>query len=447
MTEMRSRTISGVTRSVELREWLLEAVDGDFMYPTTKHGFRYVFRNRDGSEDHSVAVLRMIYTWLPVLKDAGYHVPKLASWDPDWGGDSAMSAAQRALDGQLKNASPGQLAQYEMVYRARMSWAKMALKGEERAFVKAHLSTPWEKGKESTGKPSAKKHEQGGNPTVHSGHSTKDTEIKEKGITIWFRETHAQGGVSHSIVVSAKRDAYALSQRIERVVQTLPNQTSSRGDKSGGPGYFTYWFQGPIPKGLIREIEGIARREARGKTVGALEKSAKEKEKGERQKWKAHFAEKHERGENPSVRSSRVVSPTSRKAGGRALFVTLSASPNYDFGPGSHQATIRLAPRRQKVASLADASRVAQLFIREHELGSGNWTGGLVTDQAGKSVARVSYNGRVWSLDAKQETPLEEAAPLHGAATRAFARRRAGARASLEEIALKDRIGKLVGKK
>jgi hypothetical protein len=95
-----------------------------------------------------------------------------------------------------------------------------------------------------------------------------------------------------------------------------------------------------------------------------------------------------------------------------ALFVTLEAVPNYDFSPGGHEASLRVRAQKQRVADLADASRVVQLFIREHELGGGNWSGGLVTDASGKAVGRVSYNGRVWSPD--ENVLLLEAVSLRG---------------------------------
>jgi hypothetical protein len=73
-------------------------------------------------------------------------------------------------------------------------------------------------------------------------------------------------------------------------------------------------------------------------------------------------------------------------------FVTLSAGPNPDY-----ENDMRRAPKtRVPVSSFEEASRVCQNFIREHELGGGNWTGGTVTDAKGRVIGRVSYNGRVW---------------------------------------------------
>jgi hypothetical protein len=78
------------------------------------------------------------------------------------------------------------------------------------------------------------------------------------------------------------------------------------------------------------------------------------------------------------------------------LRVELSAEPNPDFGPNSYRGSVRLPRRSIKVNNLAEAVAVCRTYIEEHELGGGNWTGGRVTDGAGKEVARISYNGRIW---------------------------------------------------
>lgn len=78
------------------------------------------------------------------------------------------------------------------------------------------------------------------------------------------------------------------------------------------------------------------------------------------------------------------------------LTVTLSAAPNPDFSPNEHPGSVRIRPRKVKVGSLAEASAVCRQFIRDEELGGGNWTGGEVLDEAGNFVARISYNGRAW---------------------------------------------------
>lgn len=84
------------------------------------------------------------------------------------------------------------------------------------------------------------------------------------------------------------------------------------------------------------------------------------------------------------------------------LYVTLSAAPNFDYDDSDPRAQVRVAPKKVAVRDLKDASRACQAFIRQHELGGGNWTGGDVTDAHGQLVAKVSYNGRVWGPDKKE---------------------------------------------
>jgi len=52
----------------------------------------------------------------------------------------------------------------------------------------------------------------------------------------------------------------------------------------------------------------------------------------------------------------------------------------------------------EPVKTLAEASKACRRYIEEHGLGGGNWTGGKIYCGR-KLVARVSYNGKVWSPD------------------------------------------------
>lgn len=56
------------------------------------------------------------------------------------------------------------------------------------------------------------------------------------------------------------------------------------------------------------------------------------------------------------------------------------------------------APNRIVAAKdLAEASQLCRDYIRENDLGGGNWTGGLIL-KGGKEFARVHYGGSIWSL-------------------------------------------------
>ncbi len=72
--------------------------------------------------------------------------------------------------------------------------------------------------------------------------------------------------------------------------------------------------------------------------------------------------------------------------------LVLDACPNPDY-----KQTEAPAPRREVlVGSYRQASQVVQAYIKEHNLGGGNWSGGQILAENGIEVACVSYNGRVW---------------------------------------------------
>lgn len=78
-----------------------------------------------------------------------------------------------------------------------------------------------------------------------------------------------------------------------------------------------------------------------------------------------------------------------------AFYVRLSAYPNPERGQFG---SMRIRSQWVRVESFAEASEACRAFIREHTLGSGNWSGGTVRSGSvrGRIVAVVSYNGRVW---------------------------------------------------
>lgn len=80
----------------------------------------------------------------------------------------------------------------------------------------------------------------------------------------------------------------------------------------------------------------------------------------------------------------------------RPLLVTLSHVKNPDiFGGYWHQPIDAGKPQRVAVENLSEACAVCRDFIRRNELGAGNWNGGRVTLH-GRTIARISYNGRAW---------------------------------------------------
>ena len=80
--------------------------------------------------------------------------------------------------------------------------------------------------------------------------------------------------------------------------------------------------------------------------------------------------------------------------------IKLASVGNPDFGQDESQALPGVPSKLlEKVPSFAVASVACRQYIRHYGLGGGNWSGGQVYDDAGKLIARVSYNGRVWPPD------------------------------------------------
>lgn len=84
----------------------------------------------------------------------------------------------------------------------------------------------------------------------------------------------------------------------------------------------------------------------------------------------------------------------------QTLKLTLSSRGNPDYGQDP-EAPLWGCPGDATITvdSLAQASERSRAYIKEHELGGGNWTGGAVFDATGAKFARVAYNGRVFALN------------------------------------------------
>lgn len=93
------------------------------------------------------------------------------------------------------------------------------------------------------------------------------------------------------------------------------------------------------------------------------------------------------------------------------LTVRLSHCPNPDIGGGYWETPIDpRKPQHVLVNSLPNAQQTVRDYIERNNLGSGNWNGGdLRLD--GKTIGRISYNGRAWRLD---NSPMPPDAPELG---------------------------------
>ena len=71
------------------------------------------------------------------------------------------------------------------------------------------------------------------------------------------------------------------------------------------------------------------------------------------------------------------------------------------------------------IRSADEASAVVRQYIERNNIGGSEFQGGQVTDRQGKPVAKVSYNGRVWSPDGKEllQNAFDEEQPKAGQTT------------------------------
>ena len=88
----------------------------------------------------------------------------------------------------------------------------------------------------------------------------------------------------------------------------------------------------------------------------------------------------------------------------KGMYVALQSAVNPDFptwdSEGNYEYNKRRGTEFVRVRDLQEASKVSQGYIRGHDLGGGNWTGGQVY-RDGIMVAYISYNGRVWPRPSK----------------------------------------------
>lgn len=78
--------------------------------------------------------------------------------------------------------------------------------------------------------------------------------------------------------------------------------------------------------------------------------------------------------------------------------VTLSACGNIDHGENPYSNIvngIEIKPMLGKAKTIEECCAIVRGYIEENNLGSGNWTGGVVF-QNGTRVGYISYNGRYW---------------------------------------------------
>lgn len=79
--------------------------------------------------------------------------------------------------------------------------------------------------------------------------------------------------------------------------------------------------------------------------------------------------------------------------------VELKSVGNPDFGQDPNRPMYGCEKNQTvEVKSLKDAQERCLEFIKENDLGGGNWAGGRIKLN-GKLIGYVSYNGRVWDKE------------------------------------------------
>lgn len=68
--------------------------------------------------------------------------------------------------------------------------------------------------------------------------------------------------------------------------------------------------------------------------------------------------------------------------------------------------------KTQEVATLEIASRVVRAYILDNNLGSSDFAGGEVIDSNGVYIARISYNGRIWTKENDPFTHARNGKPI-----------------------------------
>ena len=95
-------------------------------------------------------------------------------------------------------------------------------------------------------------------------------------------------------------------------------------------------------------------------------------------------------------RSSSIVRESSLRRTWNENSLRLKVGPPAEYAGPSHLVASLSSREKVTVRTLREAVQRMRRYIETHGLASSEWSGGRVTDPAGKDVARVSYNGRVW---------------------------------------------------
>jgi len=83
--------------------------------------------------------------------------------------------------------------------------------------------------------------------------------------------------------------------------------------------------------------------------------------------------------------------------------VRLSNVGNPDFRQDPYKKLYDTSCHWAFADTLKECSDLCLTYISMYDLGGGNWSGGTIKNDQGFQIGRVSYNGRIWDKDMKEE--------------------------------------------
>lgn len=85
--------------------------------------------------------------------------------------------------------------------------------------------------------------------------------------------------------------------------------------------------------------------------------------------------------------------------------VTLSGCGNPDHGQNPYKSVYGVPTIMRYADTIEELQEIVKTYIRNYNLGGGNWTGGIVYDAINDiQIGHISYNGRYWEeTDAKED--------------------------------------------
>lgn len=97
------------------------------------------------------------------------------------------------------------------------------------------------------------------------------------------------------------------------------------------------------------------------------------------------------------TKTERVAAPNNL-GGHPMLTLTLRSVGNPDFRQDASRPLPGVPTMTLRVDDFAQASRAAQQYIRENDLGGGNFPcAPIVDDDTGQTVGYIAYNGTIWT--------------------------------------------------